>query len=509
MPATSIYAGTTPIIIQPGDFVKISTGTGCAGSVSVPGEAITQTLAASSDYGFGPYLVQREVIVIITAGSAVANYGQSSASPVSLAYGKFARAKSHKYSEIGDSRTIDTLVASNAIYRKSGKSWRNWSSAFMGGSLQLVGNYGQSGKRTDEYLAESNFASVLSDASDLVIFGYPAVNDISQAQSGYTDADGNAVTTANIASLVVARLVNRVNRVLAAGKFVVVSLEPGAESLNSSGVAAVYALNTLLRSTFGGMSGVRLFDPLHMVWNPSTTTATQIRFKTSFSADGTHPTSRQGRVVGKWAAANFWPSILTPRKRYGLDLDKGQQLYGNIGFATLTGGTATNITVTDAIPANVRLIASAGSLITYTLTSAAAEDGSGNELLVTLTASNAVTGSLELNGVSTSGLAYTDFFVAGADVEILQQTNCKATWYAYLFSNEASETAYDLYQQDGADIAPTSPQTGSARMQSVPCTFPAGAASGMSVSARLSFVFSAAGTAQFKIKDPAIHKVLP
>lgn len=507
------------LILNPGEAYRIST-VGVATVEVIYGAPAGTTTVTASTQDFGPYLASVKLKVTATSGQA--SYTLRTAkglqafdsvldpdSSAALAASRFARPVSNKLSEIGDSRTIDSLVAFNAPYRKSAKSWRTQSNAFMGQTLEPVANYGISNKRSDEYLAEANFAPMLSDASALCLFGYPAVNDISQAQAGYTDADGNAVTTSNVAALVCARILNRVNRVLAAGKFAVVSLEPGAESLNSSGVAAVYALNTLLRSTFGGMAGVRLFDPLHLVWNPSTTTATQIRFKTGFSPDGTHPSSRQGRVVGKWAAANFWPGIITPRKRYGLNLDKGQQLYGNIGFATLTGGTTTNITAGDAIPANCRLISSVGSTITYTLTSAAAEDGSGNELTVTFTASGAATATFALNGVSTAGLAYTDFFVAGADIEMLQKTNAQAAWYAYLFATEASETAYDLYEQAASDIAPTSPMSGVQRMQNIPATFPATAASGMAVEARFSFVFSAAGVVQFKIKDPVIFKVLP
>lgn len=86
MQTATIQAGsTTPFVIQPGEFVKINTGAGCAGTVAVPGEAVAQALIAQSEFAFGPYSAQREVIVAITSGSAIVAASLAPASSAALA----------------------------------------------------------------------------------------------------------------------------------------------------------------------------------------------------------------------------------------------------------------------------------------------------------------------------------------------------------------------------------------------------------------------------------------
>lgn len=64
------YGSTVPLIIHAGEYIKLTTSSLCAGTVSIPGEAVADTLVASREYAYGKYTGKREVIVNLTAGSA-------------------------------------------------------------------------------------------------------------------------------------------------------------------------------------------------------------------------------------------------------------------------------------------------------------------------------------------------------------------------------------------------------------------------------------------------------
>lgn len=409
----------------------------------------------------------------------------------------------NRVSVIGDSRTRDLYVNTN---RKNGRSWIAWANAYMQQSMRFVANYAQSGKRSDEYLAEAAFAPLLADASNMVIFGYPAVNDIGQAFSGYTDTDGQSITLVNVVDKVLARIVDRVQRLVASGKTVIVCTEPGAISLAASQVACVHDLNTKIRSTFASMAGVSLFDPVELIWARSTTSSA-IAFKTGYSTDGTHANASQGQFIGKYAADKFFPAILTQIKDYGVDLaTSSAQLFPNAGYATLTGGTTGNMTGTDPVPANVVISATAASLASYTLTSTVAEDGTGNEITITVTASGAVSVRIAHQGISVAGMTYTDNFVGGVDVTTVSSSNCRVYWIMQVYTHQGTNDGYDLYAFDATDVWPPTGAVSEVRMQSDPTSAPSGATSGLAINGRLILDFKAAGSVVVKLKDPTVYR---
>lgn len=406
-------------------------------------------------------------------------------------------------SVVGDSRTRDMYVTGA---RKQARSWIVWANAYMNQVMDFVGNYATSGYRSDQFLAESNFANLMNDGSNLVIIGYPAVNDISQAAAGYVDVDGNAVTLTNVISLVLARMYDRVSRLVKAGKVVVVCTEPGATTMNAAQVAVTMNFNASLITMFQGMTGVKVFNPLTAIWARSTTVSA-VAFNSGFSADGTHATARQGQVAGYYAATKFFSTFMVPRKRTGVDLrTSSAQLFPNAGYATLTGGTTSNMTGTDAIPGNVVIYASAASLASYTLTSAAADDGTGNEMNLTVTATGAVKVNFRHTGVPTTGLGYTDYFVAGADINVISASACRVYWETQIFTNQGTEDGYDLYAGDAADVWLVNGVTNPVRMQSDPTQPPAGSSTGLSIEARMVLDFKGAGSVNVKIKDPSVYR---
>ena len=71
MQQVTIQNGSTiPFILKAGEYIKITTSSLGAGTVAVPGESIADTLVASTEYAYGKFSAQREVIVLLTAGSA-------------------------------------------------------------------------------------------------------------------------------------------------------------------------------------------------------------------------------------------------------------------------------------------------------------------------------------------------------------------------------------------------------------------------------------------------------
>lgn len=71
MQQVTIQNGSTiPFILKAGEYIKITTSSLGAGTVAVPGESIADTLIASTEYAYGKFSAQREVIVRLTAGSA-------------------------------------------------------------------------------------------------------------------------------------------------------------------------------------------------------------------------------------------------------------------------------------------------------------------------------------------------------------------------------------------------------------------------------------------------------
>lgn len=62
MPQQTFGVGTVPLVLKVGERVTLICSSGCAGFISVPGEAVAQTITAGSMYDYGGYSVQREAV---------------------------------------------------------------------------------------------------------------------------------------------------------------------------------------------------------------------------------------------------------------------------------------------------------------------------------------------------------------------------------------------------------------------------------------------------------------
>lgn len=74
MPQQTFGVGTVPLVLKVGERVTLICSSGCAGFISVPGEAVAQTITAGSMYDYGGYSVQREVVLSISAGTVAVNF---------------------------------------------------------------------------------------------------------------------------------------------------------------------------------------------------------------------------------------------------------------------------------------------------------------------------------------------------------------------------------------------------------------------------------------------------
>lgn len=74
MPQQTFGVGTVPLVLKVGERVTLICSSGCAGFISVPGEAVAQTITAGASYDYGGYSVQREVVLSISAGTVAVNF---------------------------------------------------------------------------------------------------------------------------------------------------------------------------------------------------------------------------------------------------------------------------------------------------------------------------------------------------------------------------------------------------------------------------------------------------
>jgi hypothetical protein len=152
---------------------------------------------------------------------------------------------------VGDSRMADYWVSGTcngeaASYcGTSGVNWFTQASALAGNRYQVGVMAALSGCRTDQYLQQSNIAPIIASKNQWVIFGYPAVNDLTAAGGScaispggggfpFTNANSIAVDQSNVASVAAGNIIAAANQFLAQGKSVILSEEPGNTAINNT-----------------------------------------------------------------------------------------------------------------------------------------------------------------------------------------------------------------------------------------------------------------------------------
>jgi len=408
------------------------------------------------------------------------------------------------FSMIGDSRTDDLKVGLGT----SSRNWFNWACAFYKQTPILIGTYGVSGKRSDEYLTNGNFEIAMSDSAQWLIFGFPAVNDISQSFSGYTDTFGRLVNINNVAQYAVDNLIVYAKKAIATGKKVILLTEPGSQSLVASQVAVVHEFNRLLKVRVSEVPTAILYDPCSLLWNP-TANATLISFKTNYSGDGTHNQQAAGEAVGLDFANNVLPAILpkidTAPANISDNVANGTtQLFRNPLFSTLTGGTAGgNFTLTSGnIPANITVSGSAVAGLAATVTSSAGVVG--NDITFALSSTGAVSARIDLT-TTVGDWNLTDLFEGRIEIDVASGGSNVSGVYAemYVQTNAGTADWWGNYSGNSGPMNTASAKNG--------LTFKtrkggvlAGSTTKTSVQLRIYVTFSAAGNQTITIRRPGI-----
>lgn len=356
----------------------------------------------------------------------------------------------YDWSAIGDSRTQDFYTGPNNGYKNS-RSWLAWAMAYYKQSFRVVGMYGVSAKRTDEYLTNGNFEKAMVDGSGTMVFGFPVVNDLSQATGGYTDTYGRSVTASNVVDLAIGNLVTKIKAARQAGKRVIVLAEPGATTFTAAQVATVHEFNRKYRDQVRTIPGVYWWNFNRLIWN-ATSSSTLIAFKANYTGDGTHAQQAMGQALGKDFATNFLPTFF-PSVDSAVDntselIANGVgQLFANPLFTTLTGGTTgSNITLTSGtVPGSVSISGSAAGALSVVITNASNAAGLGNDVTYAFTATSAVTGRIDFTIPNAANLALTDYVEAGVEYDL--GAGCAANVYseAQMNSDVGTFTGFDLY----------------------------------------------------------------
>lgn len=415
------------------------------------------------------------------------------------------------FSMIGDSRTADLTIGIGT----SSRNWFNWACAYYKQTPKLVGKYGASGKRSDEYLTNGNFELALADSAQFLIFGYPAVNDITQSASGYTDTYGRSVTASNVATYAIDNIITYAKRAVAYGKKVIFLTEPGSTSLPAAQVASVHEFNKLLKERVAEVAGAVLYDPCPLLWNPTGST-TLIAFKTNYSGDGTHAQQMAAHVVGADFAANVLPSLIpkvdtAPANINDSVVNGTQQLFRNPLFNTVTGGTTGgNITLTTGtVPANVTISGSVAAGLAVTITSASNANGFGNDITFAFTSTGAVNARIDL-GTTLADWLLTDRFESRIELDIASgATNTNGVHAVTTIQTDAGTSSmYALYGAgDGPTSGPmpTSGETGLV-LRTLRGPVPTGSTTKTAFNLRVLVAFSAAGACTVTLRRPGMYR---
>ncbi|MDR7232855.1 hypothetical protein J2X45_003971 [Caulobacter sp. BE264] len=334
---------------------------------------------------------------------------------------------------LGDSRTEFEYSDPSTQFNRTTRDGVAWANAMMGLPFREVANYGISGSVIE---AMQPYVAPAIATGAGYCFILDGLNNTDAAKPGAKTAAGMFDALDQLL----------VQPLIAAGMRVGIMLEPGANSANGK----IAIINEYIARIVSAASSARwggcvdVFDIREAVLDP---TGGAIAYKSGFSFDGAHMNGKGGYSLGKWLAPKL--SGIFPQRPQGLTVDWDAQGYGanqafrNPMFVTTTGGTAGS-GITGSVPANWAMDAVNGSA---TVSTGAASDGIGNELIVNATWS-ADGGYVRLyQGITSQYLFAGDILSPEFDISVdASPTNLGGVgaYQSYQTDGGAVETAYDL-----------------------------------------------------------------
>lgn len=409
-----------------------------------------------------------------------------------------------KFDHIGDSRTADLNVGAVEANGLSGTHWFNWANALSGNRMRLGRVLGVSGNRTDQYI-NANLSAALASNSGWLVFGFPAVNDLSQSTAGYTDSNGVVVTSSNVASVAAGNIIAAALQALGQNKNVILTAEPGSTSLTATNVQQKHEFNLRLRAFAEATPGVFFWSANSVLLNP-TGSATLDTFRTNVlrSGDQTHYSVSGGKDAGAVFASFIndqipYSDIGTHSLTDALTTNP-RQLIQNALFSTLTGGTTNGTIVLSSgtVPSGWKL--SAAATTSVTITSASNANGFGNDVTMAFTASAADTVTFESNAPSTSAWNLTDVFEGGIECDVAASpSNAAVYWNTQIATDAGTNNSWALYP---VSLGPYPTSAYSVRLLSKPMGVKSGSTTKSYISPRAQINFSAAGSITVTFRRP-------
>lgn len=276
------------------------------------------------------------------------------------------------FAYLGDSRLASQYNDTSTKRNANAASFINVAQAQSGNRFRTLYNGAIAGAASGAYLTQATIGAALaSQAKYVVIFG--AVNDFGQGQTALG-------AFANIKAAC--------EQVITVGRTCVLFTEPGSVSYNAAQIAARNDFNAMVSQYAAARGGVLLYDYAASLVDGSNASATSIAFKTGESYDGTH-LSKVGAVDEGSNFAAFVSAVLPARPQASIDpltasgFGTAEQLVNPFFIAT-TGGTANGASVSKGtVPAGWQATRVGGA--SAAITSAAAPDGYGTDIVATMT----------------------------------------------------------------------------------------------------------------------------
>jgi hypothetical protein len=420
---------------------------------------------------------------------------------------------------VGDSRTAQYgYDSSNPTNSVNGANYFAWANSLLGQPLQVIQNFGISGLRSDQFIANTG-ASAIAAGAQWVHIGPPAVNDIGQALSPtYTTvaspyfAGGVKVTISNVAAVVAGQIKAYCLACTGAGKKVLLSTEHGSTAFTSAQVAAVFQLNEYLRYISLTCPNIYLWDGAKDYWNPTGST-TAIVFRAGYSGDGIHSIIPGGYAMGVSLSTFLGTSLYSPNDYLAssaadIQSTNSQSLEDNGMFTTLTGGSVSGgvVLTSGTIPASWQLVGAATSSVI--VTSAANAQGYGNDLQLAFTASAGDSLTFSHNSFG-SLITVNDKVSAGVQAQVLTGSSNFNVWQKILMqSPQGSPNTFSMYGDRAASTGsgPTTAYTST--LYSPYVGFTANSVSITTAKRFINFDFTAAGSATVILRRAIVRKQL-
>lgn len=381
---------------------------------------------------------------------------------------------------IGDSRTYDQGVNASAV-GQTGVHVINHANAQNGGRFIVNSNQGWSGSRSDQWLRGFDNAvppvkqrggidALLASPAAWAYIGFPIVNDLAQSAAGYTDTiSGTVVNANNVADVAFANIKADILRLLAAGKRVIVTPEPGATNLPVAAIKQLHRFNYLLRRLVETTDRLYTWNPLKVLWTAASPTSITMAANVMRNGDPTHYSVVGGILLGREFGPTFAPMFpfvnFKPMSVHDNPAVNAGQMTPNALFTRVTGDGIQPTAVagivsgglvlsSGTVPAGYEIKGAATSSVAITI--ADEPNGYGKVVTFAFTTTAADVVQIIANAPSSGVWSLTDSFQQQVDIAVpAGSVNAWAYGEMQLNTDLGTNSYYALYADASYGPFPT------------------------------------------------------